>query len=298
MNKLIFVDIDGTLTPAGTNVPPDSALLAIRKAQQAGNRVLLCTGRNVDMLKPLLKYGFDGIIGSSGGYVAVRIPEEEKDREAAGTYVETLSDVEGYYRVLYDHPISREQQEIAVTTLHNNGVFCTIEGKTGSFGDENLKDFLDGTEGGNSEIERWRKALAGNLGIKPMSQYDGQPIYKVVMMARDLSQFDECRALLEKDFQFVLQDVPAHGCVNGELVNRAFDKGKGCVRAAEYYHVPMSDTYGFGDSMNDLEMILAVGTSVCMENGSPALKEKCKLICPAVTDDGLYKAFDQLGLFA
>ena len=67
MNKLIFVDIDGTLTPAGTNVPPDSALLAIRKAQQAGNRVLLCTGRNVDMLKPLLKYGFDGIIGSSGG---------------------------------------------------------------------------------------------------------------------------------------------------------------------------------------------------------------------------------------
>lgn len=53
MNKLIFVDIDGTLTPAGTNVPPDSALLAIRKAQQAGNRVLLCTGRNVDMLKPL-----------------------------------------------------------------------------------------------------------------------------------------------------------------------------------------------------------------------------------------------------
>ena len=28
--KLIFLDIDGTLTPAGSNVPPQSALEAIR----------------------------------------------------------------------------------------------------------------------------------------------------------------------------------------------------------------------------------------------------------------------------
>lgn len=60
--KLIFVDIDGTLTMPGENVPPDSALAAIRKTQELGNKVFLCTGRNPDMLKPLLKYNFDGVV--------------------------------------------------------------------------------------------------------------------------------------------------------------------------------------------------------------------------------------------
>ena len=41
MEKLIFLDIDGTLTPAGTNVPPDSALEAIRRAQKNGHKVFL-----------------------------------------------------------------------------------------------------------------------------------------------------------------------------------------------------------------------------------------------------------------
>ena len=35
--KLIFLDIDGTLTPAGSNVPPASALEAIRKARENGH---------------------------------------------------------------------------------------------------------------------------------------------------------------------------------------------------------------------------------------------------------------------
>ncbi|MBQ4374649.1 MAG: HAD hydrolase family protein, partial [Erysipelotrichales bacterium] len=48
--KLIFLDIDGTLVEPGTNVPPQSAMDAIHKAQEAGNKVFLCSGRNYDML--------------------------------------------------------------------------------------------------------------------------------------------------------------------------------------------------------------------------------------------------------
>ena len=67
--KLIFIDIDGTLTVPGENEPPKSAVEAIRKAQANGHECFLCTGRNWDMLSPLLRYHFDGVIGSSGGYV-------------------------------------------------------------------------------------------------------------------------------------------------------------------------------------------------------------------------------------
>ena len=270
--KLIFVDIDGTLTPAGTNTPPDSALRAIRAAQKKGNRVFLCTGRNLAMLSPLLPYGFDGMVASSGGYV-------------------TCGD-----EVIYDHPMTKEQLETALTLLHRNGVFCTIEAKEGTGGDENLKDFLAGTEGGNSEIERWRRALKDNLNIRPMAEYDGSPVYKVVVMASEDRKLDEARSRLGRGFQFVVQDVPAHGCVNGELINRAFDKGRGVLKVAEHLGVPAADTVGFGDSMNDLEMIQTVGMSVCMENGSAELKKRSRLICPAVTEDGLAWAFEKLGL--
>ena len=62
--KLLFLDIDGTLTEPGYNVPPASALDAIRKAQKNGHKVYLCSGRNKAMLKPLLAYGFDGYVVS------------------------------------------------------------------------------------------------------------------------------------------------------------------------------------------------------------------------------------------
>ena len=51
--KLIFLDIDGTLTPAGSNVPPASALEAIRKARENGHLIFLCTGRNPGMMAPI-----------------------------------------------------------------------------------------------------------------------------------------------------------------------------------------------------------------------------------------------------
>jgi len=94
----------------------------------------------------------------------------------------------------------------------------------------------------------------------------------------------------------MIQDIPAKGCVNGEILSKKFDKGTGIKKIAEYLNIDMKDTIGFGDSINDVEMMQVVGTSVCMENGSDALKKMSDIVCPAVDDDGLYKGFEQLGL--
>ncbi|MBR1937525.1 MAG: HAD family hydrolase [Spirochaetales bacterium] len=271
-NKLIFLDIDGTLTEAGSNTPPESALIAIRKAMEKGHKIFLCTGRNPAMLAPVLEYGFDGAVACGGGYIFT------KDE------------------VLYDCPMTEEQRVTGLELLKKHGVFRTIEAKDCTYGDEELGEFLSGQEGGNSELIRWRKALAEQLNIHPMKEYDGRPLYKIVFMCKSYDQLDEAKEALEKDFNFVVQDVAAHSCLNGELVNKKFDKGKGVRIVAEHFGIPIEDTIGFGDSMNDLEMIETVGMSVCMDNGSPLLKEKSKMIAPAVTDDGLYKAFEELGL--
>ncbi|MCR5566252.1 MAG: HAD hydrolase family protein [Clostridiales bacterium] len=67
--KLIFLDIDGTLTPAGSNTPPESAMKAVKLAQAKGHKIFLCTGRNPAMLAPVLALGFDGAVPGAGGYV-------------------------------------------------------------------------------------------------------------------------------------------------------------------------------------------------------------------------------------
>ncbi len=270
--KLIFLDIDGTLTPAGSNTPPESAMKAIRKAQANGHRVFLCTGRNPAMLAPVLALGFEGAVAAAGGYVF------------AGD------------EVLFDCPMPREDFETGMRLLRENGVFRTIEAKDATWGDEDLGDFLTGADGGSSELVRWRRALAEQLSIRPMSGYDGRPVYKIVFMCKKESQLLPARQALEKDYVFVVQDLAAHHCLNGELINRKFDKGRGVRIVAERFGIPIEDTVGFGDSMNDLEMIETVGTSVCMDNGSPALKEKSDLVCPSVEADGLAWAFEKLGL--
>lgn len=224
------------------------------------------------MLAPVLAYGFEGAVACGGGYVF------------AGD------------KVLYDRPLTKEQTELAMQVLKENGVFRTVEAVDGTFGDEDLGDFIAKAGEGNSELMRWRRALAEQLNIRPMSEYDGRPIYKIVIMCTDESQLQPAKDLLSDDFNFPIQDVAAHSCLNGEIVNKVFDKGKGVKIVADTFGFDIADTIGFGDSVNDLEMIQTVGFSVCMANGSPKIKEISDMICPSVEDDGLAWAFEKLGL--
>lgn len=273
-NKVIFLDIDGTLTEPGKNIPPVSAVAAIRKAREAGNKVFLCTGRNYGMLKPLLAYEFDGLIASSGGYVEV-------DGE-----------------LIYNRPFSDDETDRVMEVLSENGIFRTIECKDGSYTDDGLKDFLreHAEEGGNSELLRWREQIESSLGIRPMGEYEDQPIYKVVLMALSMEALENVKKTMDKRFNVCIQEANGQSVYNGELISSRYDKGQAVKRVCEHLGIPVEDSYGFGDSMNDLEMVEAVGTSVVMENGAEALKAMADMVAPAYDKDGIWKAFETCGL--
>lgn len=272
--KLIFIDIDGTLTEPGTNVPPQSAREAVRAARSKGHLVFLCTGRNYGMLSPLLQYGFDGLVGCSGGYI--RCGEQ----------------------VIYDCPLERDRLEAVLEILRKNGVFCTIESREGSYTDEGFKEFLRKRSGqsGNSELLRWREQIEQSLNILPMGKYRGEPIYKIVIMCESPDQLAEPREILEGEFDFCIQEPDGYGLVNGEIISRNFDKGQGIRRVCAYLKADIRDTVAFGDSMNDVEMIRTAGLGICMENGAGKLKSLADGICPRVTEDGLYQGFQKYGL--
>ena len=272
--KIIFLDIDGTLTEAGRNEPPESALQAIKKTQEKGNLVFLCTGRNYDMLSPLLQYGFDGVIASSGAYILCGDD------------------------VVYDCPMTEQERKNVMELLQKNGIFRTVECVDGSYTDEGFKQFLEenAEAGGNSELLRWRRQIEESLNIRPMAEYKGQPVYKVVVMFQSEKQLEEPRRVLGKTFDFCIQESDRYGFINGELIKNEYNKGIALKKVCDYYGIPAEDSVAYGDSMNDLEMMEAAGLSVCMENGSRKLKELADDVCPAVSEDGIYRSFRQYGL--
>ena len=270
--KLVFLDVDGTLTPPGGFVPPESAARAVRIARERGHKVFLCSGRNYGTIEPLMKYGFDGGIASCGGFV----------------YADG--------KVLYDRPIPAEQKDMILDQFAKNGVFLSIEGRDYTYNDEGAKQYLEPDSGVNSHLRKMIKAVWVDLCPRPRAEYDGCPVYKMVFVCRSVDQIASVRAALEDELMFILHDFSEENCIFGEIISRRSDKGSGARIIAETLGYDMADTIGFGDSMLDIELIEAVGTSVCMDSGSPKLKELSDLVCPAVEDDGIEWGFRELGL--
>lgn len=276
--KLVFLDIDGTLLPPGQMVVPDSAVQAMKKARAKGHKLFLCTGRNLRMTKPLFHYGFDGFVCSAGGYVGCGDD------------------------ILVDITMPPEDVVGLRSAMERHGVECTLETRDDTYGGvqmiERYAGMMEKSGVLNSEAERWRKMMEFGMTIRPLSEYHGEPVYKVVYIAGSAAALDEAKKLYEDRYLFCESLIGSTdtGILNGELINRRFNKGTGIRAICDHLGVSLADTIGFGDSDNDLQMTEVVGTSVCMENGSERLKKCCDRVCPAVTEDGIARAFEELGL--
>jgi len=273
-NKLIFLDVDGTLTPPGGQEPPESAVRAIKRAQERGHKVFLCSGRNNAMMEPLYKYGFDGGIASCGGFVF------------AGN------------ETLYDNPMPEDQKNRLITLFKESGVSIELEAKDDSYCDDIARQFLKEDRDRNSHLLRMIQAVWVDLCPHPLEEYDGRPVYKLVFVYENDDQLNAAKAELDDKLMFILHDFSEPDCKFGEVISREIDKGSAVRIVAEKLGFDIADTIGFGDSMLDLEMIETVGTSVCMDSGSPRLKEMSDLVCPGVYEDGIEWGFRQLGLIA
>ena len=277
--KLIFLDIDGTLLPPGDMLIPESTLAALDCAKANGHRLFLCTGRNHRMTEPLLRHDcFAGAVCSAGGYV--------------------LCDG----KTLVDIPMEPQQAEGVRAALERHGVECTLEARDATYGSLKMIErwsFTHRDAGDlNSEAARWRKAMEDGMTISPLAEYKGEPLYKIVYIAEHSEDLNEAKRLYEDRFVFCESkpDGLNGGYVNGELINRKFDKGRGIKAVCDYLGVPLQNSIGFGDSDNDLQMTDVVGISVCMADGSASLKQRCDRIAPSVYEDGISKEFAALGL--
>lgn len=68
-HKIIFFDVDGTITSYKDGTIPRSTTFAIKKLIDSGYKVVAATGRPLSMCNELVEIGIDTFITANGGYV-------------------------------------------------------------------------------------------------------------------------------------------------------------------------------------------------------------------------------------
>ncbi|MEH7110758.1 Cof-type HAD-IIB family hydrolase [Neobacillus niacini] len=81
-----------------------------------------------------------------------------------------------------------------------------------------------------------------------------------------------------------------------DILPKGGSKAEGIKKMIDRLGFELKDVYAFGDGLNDLEMLKAVGTGVAMGNGVPEAKALANLVTTDVSKDGIWNGLKELGL--
>ncbi len=257
--KMIFLDIDGTLLDSGEIVYP-STREAIRRAYANGHKLFLCTGRQrcfVD--SQILDMGLmEGVF-------------------AAGANI--ICDGKMIFHSSFEERTCKKTVELL---LESNSIFAleTVEGA-----------FIHG-----NMTPEYKKLIARLLKTKtafPEELPDSmKQVDKIVVFQSDYS-YEELQKKLRGDFQVVPMSYRFLG-YGAEIMQIALNKASGIQKLLAHYSWQQEDTIGVGDGANDIEMLEYCNISVAMGNAEDNVKEKATFVTEHIAKDGIYHAFEKL----
>lgn len=118
--------------------------------------------------------------------------------------------------------------------------------------------------------------------------FEGNEIYQALLFATKeeapyLQSFKDISFI--RWHEYVLDVIPKGG-----------SKAEGIQQLIQRLDLNMKDVYAFGDGMNDIEMLQAVGIGVAMGNAPEAVKKHADLITTDVGDHGIMKGLKEVDL--
>lgn len=260
--KAIFFDIDGTLYHPAVGIPA-SAKEGIAKMKEKGHLVFICTGRTKAMLfRELDEMQFDGIIAGAGTYVEYDgevLYRYDMDEEVAMNISNELREM-GFAPVPEGHDIFYKEVESKWTKEYKM-----------------VYDHFYNNVGG--EI---REMPEDGLGIKAA---------KMSAVISENSDIEGARKRYEEDYLVVI-----HGKLIFELIPKGFSKAEGIKLILDKIGIDKKDTYAFGDSMNDYEMLDFVEHGIAMGNSDKRLFDVASYVTDTIENDGIYKALEKYQL--
>ena len=152
----------------------------------------------------------------------------------------------------------------------------------------------------NLELARFFEIRRQSENRKPVRDFDilTTGVTKVCFIAPEKDRFYQCVPFLEEFFNVVIFSKDADDFVNGEIILKHCTKADGIKRVVEYFHGNMEDTVGFGDSMNDYQMLEEVNIGVVYEDAPENLKKLGQYYFTDPDQDGIYKVMKEMGLIS
>ena len=78
-----------------------------------------------------------------------------------------------------------------------------------------------------------------------------------------------------------------------EIAPEGVDKGKSLLRLAAHLGLARDEVMAFGDGQNDVSMIAAAGTGVCMANGCPEALAAADIVAPSNIEDSVAAVIEE-----
>lgn len=269
--KIIFLDIDGTMTDF-TGHMPDSAAEALKKAKANGHELVICSGRTITQIYPWLSESglFAGIVCASG------------------------ADVRYNGEIVSSHFIDREHLKHIVSYMESTGAFYYLQCQSGVYATERVVSNAGQLFAGMPSDEKERERLFGKMtvtedpasltDVNKMAYYQADA--DIGTIRREAGDYFD---VMEASFRLTEKS-------DGEITIRGVDKAYGMREFLKAAGGSMEDTIAFGDGPNDYDMIEAAGTGVAMGNAVAGLKEEADMVTTDIGRDGLANAFEKLGL--
>lgn len=252
---VVFFDIDGTLWDENMIVP-ESTKYAIKQLQKNGHKAFVCTGRAMANVNDLQfdEIGFDGFIAACGNHV-------EMDGNVLYENILPFDVVKEIYEV---------SRECHMPIIYEGPKIQWLD-REGFDGDAYI-DYI---------IENLRDAAVF------LDECDLKDIYvnKFSALAHENTDYERVKQSLESKFVFL-----EHGGGVIEAVPVGTSKATGIEWLCNYLGIEKTDTYAFGDSINDLEMLQYAGHSIAMGNASKVAKNAAEYVTCDIHENGIENA--------
>lgn len=257
--KILFFDVDGTIVTSD-HVVPESARVALKRAQSAGHILIINTGRPFRHIEPQIRaLGFDGYICSIGGHIL-------------------LNGKDLLYRTI-PHEESARIRDLG----YECGMDMLFESEQGVWMDERC----------TSPIARHEFAWLTSIGVPGFTNTDTPDFAfdKFVCWPQEIADPERFVNVFSDRLDFIGREHSMR-----EVILKGLSKAGGMKTVMQHLGFRPEDSFAFGDGPNDLPMLREAGTSVLMGNAPEFLRKEADYVTDPITENGLALALEHFGL--
>lgn len=276
--KILALDLDGTLLNEQNSISPRDAQ-AVRRAQENGVQIVLCTGRNVCEVRAFSEQLLappDWLVTSSGA--AVQTPDDSEPQFFSGLSRAMCEDILALCDDFGTDPCFYTTQ-----SLYYGRAFRSLLRRM----EQNGRIIMDETAEGYFYLDsraEWERVLeTETLPVAKVVLYPSHDISDLLLYwLTDMGHFELAPSVM---FGGELHDI--------EINRRGVNKGQSLRWLAKRLGCTMENVVAIGDSDNDLTMLRAAGLGIAMGNAAKNVRLTADAVTASNAECGVAQAVER-----